>query len=263
VSDIFVQPHFDDIALSCGGTVARAAANGDRPLIVTVFSGGPRTSELTQFARELHARWGTGDTPWLARADEDAAAVQALGADGVHLHHGEAIYRGYDTWPGITGAPHAEDAPVIAEIARQIEVLWRERPDARIYFPFGVGGHVDHQACHLAGAALIAAGAKVSFYEDFPYATVAGRLERRMAELGAAYSVELVDITAWMPQRLAAIGCYTSQLAFLFNADGYYPAPYESLVKKHAGFLGGDDRLAECFFTCLERRERATVEYGA
>jgi len=252
VSDIFVQPHFDDIALSCGGTVARAAAaasGSERPLIVTVFSSGPPTSELTQFAKDLHARWGTGDTPWLARADEDAAAVQALGADGVHLHHGEAIYRGYDTWPGIIGTPRAEDASVITEIARQIEVLWRDRPHARIYLPFGVGGHVDHQAVHLAGAALMAAGAKVSFYEDFPYATLGGRLERRMAQLGGAYSVELQDVTAWMPQRLAAIGCYTSQLPFLFTANGHYPAPYETLVKKHAAFLGGgEDHLAECFF---------------
>jgi LmbE family N-acetylglucosaminyl deacetylase len=254
VSDIFVQPHFDDIALSCGGTVACCAATDGAPLIVTVFSSGPPASELTPFAKDLHARWGAGDAPWLARADEDAAALRALSADGVHLHHGEAIYRGYDTWPGIIGTPRAEDDAVSSKIARQIEEIWRERPHARVYLPFGVGGHVDHQVCHLAGASLMAAGARVSFYEDFPYATLAGRVERRMAQLGAAHSVELVDITPWMDQRLAAIGCYTSQLPFLFTAAGYYLAPYETLVKKHAASLGGgEDKLVECFFTRLQR----------
>ncbi|MGN6673994.1 MAG: PIG-L deacetylase family protein, partial [Thermomicrobiales bacterium] len=47
----FLAPHYDDVALSCGGTVALLAGQGARPLVVTVFGGDPSSVTLTTFAR--------------------------------------------------------------------------------------------------------------------------------------------------------------------------------------------------------------------
>ncbi|HEU0000143.1 MAG TPA: hypothetical protein VFQ36_04555, partial [Ktedonobacteraceae bacterium] len=38
---IFVSPHFDDVAYSCGGALGTLADQGQRPLVITVFAGLP------------------------------------------------------------------------------------------------------------------------------------------------------------------------------------------------------------------------------
>jgi len=246
---LFVQPHFDDIALSCGGVAARAAAAREHPVVVTVFADGPAEAELTAFARDLHERWGAGPTPWRRRGDEDARAMDVLGVRSLPLSHHEAIYRGYDTWPGIVGAPRDADDDLVATLARELEQLWRSTAEATVYLPLGVGFHVDHQVCHLAGARLAAAGATVIYYEDFPYATVTGRVQARLARLGGTFALDIVDVTDVIATRIAAIGCYTSQLPGLFHPDGLYPGPYEALVRRHAASIArASDRFAECFY---------------
>ena len=69
-----------------------------------------------------------------------------------------------------------DDAPF--ELLRQ-EIV-RLEPQ-KVYFPLGVGGHVDHQLCREVGVRLLQEGRRwvmpgpdyagiVAFYEDFPYA---------------------------------------------------------------------------------------------
>ena len=48
---IFVQPHYDDVPLSCGGTVALAAVQGQRPAIVTVFASELLDEMVREFRR--------------------------------------------------------------------------------------------------------------------------------------------------------------------------------------------------------------------
>jgi LmbE family N-acetylglucosaminyl deacetylase len=36
---LFFAPHLDDVPLSCGGIVGKHAMQGDKPVVVTVFSG--------------------------------------------------------------------------------------------------------------------------------------------------------------------------------------------------------------------------------
>ena len=55
----FLSPHYDDIALSCGGTVALLARSGLAPEIAIVFGDEPDPSQpLTPFAAMQHAEWG-------------------------------------------------------------------------------------------------------------------------------------------------------------------------------------------------------------
>lgn len=52
MSHVFVAPHPDDIALSCGGLVASLRELGQQVTILTVFSGSGAGSSLTPYQRE-------------------------------------------------------------------------------------------------------------------------------------------------------------------------------------------------------------------
>ncbi|MEZ4497719.1 MAG: hypothetical protein R2845_13310 [Thermomicrobiales bacterium] len=54
---IFLSPHYDDIALSAGGTAALVASAGKQADIALVFGSEPDPSQpLSVFAEEMH-RW--------------------------------------------------------------------------------------------------------------------------------------------------------------------------------------------------------------
>src|SRR5688500_18662938 len=93
---IFVQPHYDDVPLSCGGTVARLAERGDCPSIVTVFASELVDAMVGEFAAWKHSRWKLTDPDAVveARRAEDAAAARTLGCTVRWLGWPDAIYRG-------------------------------------------------------------------------------------------------------------------------------------------------------------------------
>jgi LmbE family N-acetylglucosaminyl deacetylase len=52
MAHVFVAPHPDDVALSCGGLIASLRELGQNVTIITVFSGGGTTNGLTNYQRE-------------------------------------------------------------------------------------------------------------------------------------------------------------------------------------------------------------------
>jgi LmbE family N-acetylglucosaminyl deacetylase len=52
MTHVFVAPHPDDVALSCGGLIASLRELGQNVAIITVFSGGGPTNGLTSYQRE-------------------------------------------------------------------------------------------------------------------------------------------------------------------------------------------------------------------
>jgi LmbE family N-acetylglucosaminyl deacetylase len=70
-----ISPHFDDAVLSCANLIA------DVPdaTVLTIFSGGPgRAGQISGWDRSCG--FSTGDDVMGARAAEDLAALQQLGA---------------------------------------------------------------------------------------------------------------------------------------------------------------------------------------
>ena len=218
---IFVAPHLDDVALSCGGTVACHASRGQEPLIVTVAAGAPAGAE----AQDMHVDY-VG-----CRRREDAAAAAALGASTEWLPYLDAVYRGYGA--EIFGARRQESG-LVDRIGRDLERRWSESGSVSVFLPLGIGNHVDHQLCASLHERLRRVGATVWHYEDTPYVlrwaaaerwinsmelaplkvAVKPYLEERLVTMGLVPSV--VEVTRQMTGRLAAIECYQSQLAGLF-----------------------------------------------
>lgn len=225
---IFLSPHLDDVVYSCGGTLGVQVSSGLRPLVITVFAGIPPTNtKLSPFALQLHRRWGADMTKEPGqivevRRQEDASALDYLQADYLWLDFLDAIYRGnpaqYTSEEQIIGgAIHPADQTIDRQLAELLLGLQSRLPDAVWYAPLGIGRHVDHQLVCSAADRLVQRGAKVYFYEDFPYATRDSAVQARIKELGSNFEPNFVEMSEYLPVRQEATAAYASQITANFS----------------------------------------------
>jgi LmbE family N-acetylglucosaminyl deacetylase len=248
MTHLFVGPHPDDVALSCGGLVAYLLSEaGRRVELVTVFSGAGTAPELTPYQREA---LGFGDgpadlTPELAMAGrrlEDDAYAAISGAHLTALLLPDGVFRGYAGEEQLMSAPRPDDPAPVEPLRTLISRLAPER----VYFPLAVGGHVDHRQVRRAGVELAAElGERLTFYEDFPYMAWRGfeRLDQldpdALAGLPPNFQLEAdyFELGDFAECKRRGIGAYASQLPRLFR-DG----EGEALLTETAariGALGG------------------------
>ncbi|PDW03377.1 PIG-L deacetylase family protein [Candidatus Viridilinea mediisalina] len=236
---IFLAPHLDDAALSCGGLIAQLTSQDEAVLVVNLCSGSPPPDAgLSGFAAAMHERWALPDHEVVRlRRAEDAAALDLLAADSYHLAWLDAIYRmpdSYATNEQLFG-PVVPTDPLVRQVAPQLANLAARFPSATFYAPLGVGHHVDHQIAHRAAHALAHQGCALAYYEDFPYVATAGALLQRLNALGdeVAFQPVVQSIDATLPRKLAAIAAYRSQIGMLFGDC----ATMETTVKNYAAGL--------------------------
>src|SRR4029079_5024131 len=243
MTHLFVAPHPDDAALSCGGLIASLRELGQKVAIITVFSGAGNDEGLGAYQREAlgfgsKAMWPVteafnrahigADHPvyapdalpaWAAtetqleatQSDADAAAkrfwqrsswyrrasiraeplagqmlIDELPTQGavltgervddatdgdivakrrledeqfayfaeasiVFLDLPDAVFRGYEGDAELLGTPRDDDETPFDLLRSEIDRLEPQR----VYFPLGVGGHVDHQICREVGVGLL------------------------------------------------------------------------------------------------------------
>ncbi|MFW6075964.1 MAG: PIG-L deacetylase family protein, partial [Chloroflexota bacterium] len=192
VDPIFVAPHYDDVALSCGGLVS-ATAKSASPLILTVFGGKPDDLDLSDFAAEMHDQWGLAPAEAVERRrEEDCCASKVLGESvrSRWLPFEDAIYRShaYDSNLKLFGRV-LDNGGLVDEVARAIG----SAGGGPIYAPMGVGNHVDHQIVFRAVPLLTSAGREVYFYADLPYALDRAAFCARLQNLawGSTFAVEM------------------------------------------------------------------------
>jgi LmbE family N-acetylglucosaminyl deacetylase len=218
---IFLSPHFDDAVYSCGGTLGVQVSVGLRPLVITIFSGVPDSTDLSAYALDVHRQMGFSQDITNAiqtRRQEDSAALELLGVDYLWLNYPDAIYRGapayYTSESQLMGGEvNSGDNWIDEELAEVLVSLYKRLPDAVWYAPLGVGRHVDHQIVCSAADRLTQLGAKVNLYEDFPYvARHAGSLVERLEEFGNLLEPGLVEMSEMLPIRQEAAAKYASQI---------------------------------------------------
>lgn len=210
-----LSPHLDDAVMSVGAALAAVAGAGRRVVVCTVFAGCP-TPPLSAAATEFHRDCGLGDDAVPVRLAEDRAAVAALGADPAHLPFLDALYRRHGDdwlcrWLGAHFDPDLPAEPALAaEVTGALRTLVRDLRPAAVWTCSAVGGHVDHlMTLATATAACAAEGVGLAVWEDLPYA-----IGRPPAEAATPLPVRTEE--AHQAAKLAAIGCYPSQLDMLF-----------------------------------------------
>jgi N-acetylglucosamine malate deacetylase 1 len=214
-----IAAHRDDVELTCGGTLAKAARSGQRTAILDLTQG------------EMGTR---GSAPLRAQEAEQAAAVI-----GVSVRENLCL----------------PDAAIMNDPATReqlVRAIRRLRPRV-VIAPAREGRHPDHpmtaqlvrDACFLAGIAKLAPDVPkhrphkvlhaVAYRQDFIRPTF------------------VVDISAEFELKLRAIQCYRSQFEGEIQAGEVYPngEPLEDVVRHYAAYYGTLIRrpYGEPFFT--------------
>lgn len=218
---IYLSPHLDDAALSCGGQIFGLTSAGENVLVVTIMAGTPPDETLSPFAAMLHQRWQLGVDAVALRQQEDVTACRILGADYLHWDVPDCIYRRtedgewlYPEWTAVITTLHPADEQLITQLASRLQTL---PPAQRIVAPLGVGGHVDHRI--VRAAAEKAFSRNLWYYEDYPYVREEGALAQVIStEEKGAWQVEIIPLTsAQISRRTDAIAAYISQVDTFFN----------------------------------------------
>jgi len=225
---LFISPHLDDVAFSCGGSVIAFGRAGWRVVVVTAFTASVPSPQGFALACQLD-KGLPGDVDYLAirrREDEDFAARAGVAAT-VWLDLPEAPHRGYDSATALFGAFARVDdvAPVLAD--RLGRSVGAEQPDL-VFAPQALGAHVDHRRVAEAVAAVADPGA-VRWYQDLPYAIRDPAARSPLAALDDLRE-EPLDVTATIDAKGHAVAAYRTQLGFQF--DG--PSAAARRLRDHA-----------------------------
>lgn len=238
---LFLSPHFDDVVLSCGGTVAKMVDAGRQALMITLFGGQITDDMLSEFALWKHSRWGGRSIDQILglRQQEDADAARALGCDTLWLGFPDAIYRGerYASDPMLFGRPQELETRLVDFMVEEVCSLPAWEDGMHVFVPLGIGNHVDHQLTFAAGRALAAQGAQVYAYEDCPYSihTPQG-LDRRLESVGEHLgSPVLIETGDGVDRRIQAIAAYRTQVPVIFRFTDDMPGAVRDFVARTGG----------------------------
>ncbi len=228
---VSLHAHPDDESISTGGTLARAAAGGDRVVLVFATKGecGEYPDGILADGEELADR----------RVAEVVASAEALGVHRVE-------FLGYRD-SGMDGEPTNDDprsfwqADIEEAAARLAAILTEESADVcTIYDDHGVYGHPDHVQVHRVGVRATELAATPHVLE----ATLNRDHFRRALEQAAAEGVSVdpdgpeppaegiddsfgssdeeittvVDVRAWVAHKRASMAAHASQIP----ADSFF-----------------------------------------
>ena len=238
---IYLSPHLDDAALSCGGQIAKYSGEERSVLIVTITAGDPPTGAESHYIQELHSRWELEQDAVAARRAEDIAACQILGADWLHWAVPDCIYRFdpqtgqplYQSDPDIFGDVQPAETYLVQSLMEEMRNL---PPAEAVIAPLTVGHHVDHLLTRTAAEAVW--GNRLSYYEDYPYAQKNGAVEAVIKKEVSEWFAETIAFSeSDLQQKINAISAFKSQLSTFWKSR-------EELERQVAGFAqqrGGEN----------------------
>jgi hypothetical protein len=196
---IYLSPHLDDVALSCGGLVWEQVQAGDRVSIWTICAGNPPPGTLSAFAESIHVRWQTGAQAVAQRRAEDLRSCQILGATPRHFALADCLYRRdaaagtpfYASEEALFGEIHPGDAGLVHSLGQQMADLLNGGEN--LISPLAIGGHVDHRLVRAAESLQH----PLWYYADYPY--VARRALTALPGSGCGRLLSRFQSEDWRP----------------------------------------------------------------
>jgi LmbE family N-acetylglucosaminyl deacetylase len=162
---VFVSPHLDDAALSCGDLLSYLSTKTD-VTVINVFTRAGKGGETLSAKKALSdSGFTTGAALYQARRAEDKAAFASVGIQVVNLGEIEALWRQKNTLsvlekligkalPEVThsyptyrlhitrGKIASTDRETVERIGNKLQYLIPE--NAVVFSPLGIGAHADH-----------------------------------------------------------------------------------------------------------------------
>jgi LmbE family N-acetylglucosaminyl deacetylase len=235
---IYLSPHLDDAALSCGGLLWQQAQQGTPVEVWTVCAGDPPERLYSEFVEELHARWGGAAQAMERRRQEDIEACQKLGVAYRHLDYPDCIYRGHpasgeDLYPdreAIFGNLSPADGLLAEALADELR---RRLPQyAVLVCPLAIGNHVDHQL--VRRVASMVGWQSAWYYADYPYAHRAAAELAALKESGwqsRVFPISEAGMEAWA----SGVAAYTSQISSFWPDLEAMHADLEAFAQVYGG----------------------------
>lgn len=214
---LFVSPHLDDVAFSCGGTLLREARRRAVTLCTVFTASVPRPRGFALACQTDKGIAPRVDYMALRRREDRGFARVAGLARPLWLSLREAPHRGYGSPAALFGAARPEARRTARRLAATLRTLMETRAVTDVYVPAANGRHIDHRivrwaACHAART--LRPRPTMRFYEELPYGL---RPARRAWRPPRHWRPEASAITATLPRKLRGVRCYGSQLGFQFG----------------------------------------------
>ncbi len=148
---LYMSPHLDDVVLSCGMKLWQERE--DENIVATVFTEGGA----------MHPQ----------RRNDDKEVLKRLNVHYIHLGYEDAPFRSgeYRDFKTIMFHKEVAEEALVDRLTQHIEALCDQFLPDELYFPLGVGGHVDHNVVASVGKRMMK-NHTVYFYEDVPYNSV-------------------------------------------------------------------------------------------
>jgi LmbE family N-acetylglucosaminyl deacetylase len=217
---IYLSPHFDDVAFSCGGLVWEQTELGENVSIWTICAGEPPPEPISRYAESLHERWGTGPVAVAIRRIEDINSNRLMSANSLNFSIPDAIYR---RSPLEADPFYTSDAELFTELREEedklVEILRDELEQALpqecdLVCPLALGGHVDHRLVRSAAEQL---GRRLWYYADYPY-TIEPDEDIHEDDRGIqqeVYPVSETGLKVWQQ----AVAAHSSQISTFWSSS--------------------------------------------
>lgn len=244
---LFISPHLDDAAFSCGGTFAKLSDDGWQTILCTVFTESVANPKNFALACQLDKNLSADVDYMKLRRAEDKAAAEILNAStNLHLDFLEAPHRGYNSAAELFAGVKTGDEVwrTIAEKFKALDEFYR--PEL-VFAPQGLGSHVDHLQT-IRAATKVFPAEKTLWYRDTPYAIRqpdAFPSDLLSAELFPIFS----EINARLSQKINACAAYASQINFQFGGFNQLKSTLEEFHRSEAKKSDEIYSAAEIFLT--------------
>ena len=243
---LFLSPHLDDVAFSCGGTLLRLTGDPRwRVVLCTIFTAS--VPDPQGFALRCQTDKGIpAETDYMAlrRTEDEAYAAFANVHESQRWGYREAPHRGYESPADLFAGVRGDDAvwePLCDDLAALDS--WVE-PDL-VFAPQGLGNHVDHLQTIRATLAVWPVE-RVAWYRDTPYAIrEPGARPAGLLRLEEDLFLCRVPLPSTVLERkIAGCALYASQIGFQFGGED---ALREKLTAFHASKADADSSCAAAY----------------
>jgi LmbE family N-acetylglucosaminyl deacetylase len=235
---IYLSPHLDDVALSCGGLVKEQTLSGYKAQVWTICAGDPPAQGVSGFAESLHERWQIDQEPGDLRRNEDIVSCLALGAVYRHFAIPDCIYRLgpantpqaglplYTSEESLWQPPHEAENGLLVELTQELRLALP--PGCQVVCPLTLGGHVDHRLTRLAAEN---AAPSLWYYADYPYALNSKEALDELRQAGwleTTFPISEAGLAGW----IQSIAEHRSQISTFWHQDSGRRIPAMDLMKE-------------------------------
>ncbi|NHJ39282.1 MAG: hypothetical protein FK731_04560 [Asgard group archaeon] len=211
---LFLEPHYGDIAWSCGGLVAK---NKKESIIVTIFP-----------PRRKYYRLKFKGIIYRKKKREEIRFEKSYGVEIIYLNYKSAFMRGRILEELFDKKLNALEKEIVIQLREYISELVINKDIKEIYCPMAQRNQIDHLIVKEAISNILLEKVDIYYYEDFPNFLPESKKLVTESNLNAIK----IDISDVLEEKIKAVLFYESLIEPYFVSkeklvDLIRKTPYE------------------------------------